>query len=267
MVESVRKRFLAEYERDKQSYIEKDVERVRKQDFTVRRYIYGAKLNLDEAFEMLKNALRWRKEIGFEGAHPTRFPLEFYKVGCLFPYENDNDGYPVLYCRFKVHKKLQILQDAVKKFLVFNMEIMDTKLYKERSWGVVFDASGSSLSNVDFDLLLYLIKAVKYYYPWCLRYIIVYELPWFLEPAWKVAMLMVPEEGRRLFLLRNKNNITEVIKRENLPDFMGGSCARNYREVPEGARSAEEVAAIEMGLNQEEVEKIRSHYKEFLPDN
>ncbi|RWS22579.1 Motile sperm domain-containing protein 2-like protein [Leptotrombidium deliense] len=264
MIKTVRTRFLDEYENNKELYIESDVDKIRKTDFPVRRCIFGCKLNVDDAYEMLKNAMRWRKETGFEEASPTRFPLEFYKIGAVFCYECDNEGTPLLYLRFKVHKKMEILQDPVKKFLIYNMEILDRKIEKERGWGIVFDAQGSSVSNIDFNLLIFLIKTVKNYYTWALKYILVYELPWYLSGAWKLALALVPEEARNLFRLCYKNDIKDVINAENLPDFMGGTCKRNYREIPEGAKPAEEIGKLELGLTSDEVHKIKIHFEKYL---
>ena len=46
---------------------------------------------------------------------------------------------------------------------------------------VVFDCAGSGLKNIDMDNMQFVINSFKEDYPWCLNYILVYEMPWVMN--------------------------------------------------------------------------------------
>ena len=50
---------------------------------------------------------------------------------------------------------------------------------------LVFDCAGSGVKNIDLDNMQFMINAFKDDYPWCLNYILVYEMPWVMngEPS------------------------------------------------------------------------------------
>jgi hypothetical protein len=264
-VQQIRDQFLSEFEQNSSLYIERDIEMI-KSDYFIRRFLYPHDLDPSSAYEQFRTWMAWRKEMGFEDATDTRFPQEFYQIGALFPYMTDRDGTLLLYMRFKVYKKLDILVDPIKKFLTYHIDKLDQKGGKERSWAVIFDTRGAGIAQVDFDMLIFLIRTVKQYYPWGLKYVAVYELPWLLHGAWKVTQGLLPSEATRLFRFYNKNNISDLVDPESLPDFMGGTCSKDYRAVPEGCAPAEEVAEKELGMSADEVKVVKSHFEKHFQD-
>lgn len=141
---------------------------------------------------------------------------------------------------------------------------MDSQARKERGWGVVFDTRGAGLAQIDFDMLIFLFRTVKQYYPWGLKYIAVYELPWILTGGWKIAQKLLPEDATRLIRFYNKKTINEIIPQENLPDFMDGTCDIDYRAVPDGCESAVEIGAKEYGFTPQQVNSIKKHFEKFF---
>ncbi|KAI1301637.1 Motile sperm domain-containing protein 2 [Halotydeus destructor] len=265
-VARVREKFLEEFEANAELYIESDIAMITSCDYFIRRFLYPNDMNVELAFEQFREWMAWRKTIGFETASDSRFPSEFYQIGALFPYREDKDGTLILYMRFKVYKKLDILVDPIKKFIVYNINKLDNRSRKERSWAVVFDTRGAGLSQVDFDMLIFLVKTVKQYYPWGLKYVAIYELPWLLQGAWRIAQTLLPQEATKLFKFCDRNSIKELISGDNLPDFMDGSCQDDYRKPPEGCRPAEEVAGDELGLGPQEVKVVIKHFEKHLQD-
>jgi hypothetical protein len=265
-VQRIRSRFLEEFELNPDLYIKTDVDMIQEHDYFIRRFLYPHDLNPEPAYEQFRVWMEWRKEVGFENASPTRFPMEFYQIGALFPYGTDKDGTLLLYMRFKVYKRLDILDKAIKQFVVFNMNQLDYEAKRERGWAVVFDTQGAGLAQVDFDMLIFLFKTVKQYYPWGMKYVCIYELPWILHGGWKITQKLLPQDATRLFKFFNRNNITELIDPENLPDFMGGSCEQDYCQVPEGCRPAEEVGEEEMGLTIDQVASVKKHFEKHFAE-
>jgi len=68
-------------------YWDKDMEKVMKCDFEVRRFLFQTDLDVKSATEMIKERLAWRKDMGVEDARPERFPIEFYQSGSIFEFK------------------------------------------------------------------------------------------------------------------------------------------------------------------------------------
>lgn len=56
---------------------------------------------------------------------------------------------------------------------------------------IFFDLEGCGLSNMDLDVIKYLINLFKLYYPFFLNYIIVYEMAWILSGKYFLIYTMV----------------------------------------------------------------------------
>lgn len=58
-----------------------------------------------------------------------------------------------------------------------------------------------------------------------------------------------------------KSQLLEYFDRENLPPVLGGTCKRDYKEIPQGSPSAFEFG-MKIGLDEKRCEAI---YQEFKP--
>lgn len=60
-------------------------------DWYARRWIIYQR-DLPAAFEMVKDTLKWRKELELNNLTYEHFPREFYECGCVFEYGQDKKG-------------------------------------------------------------------------------------------------------------------------------------------------------------------------------
>ena len=65
----------------------------------------------------------------------------------------------------------------------------------------------------------------------------VYNLPWLFSAFQKMIFAMIPEDAKKQIFFKHRKNLSKVIPRSNLPDYMGGTCKVNYKEVPPGCLS------------------------------
>lgn len=110
-----------------------------------------------------------------------------------------------------------------------------------------------------------MIATLKEYFPKGLSYFLVHELPWILKPIWALAKTFIPDEYKQLIKFSNASNITKFIRRENLPDFMGGTCKRAYNIPPDGCAPVEQAAKL-WGIDKELVRKVVGKFAEYLPE-
>ena len=258
----VRQNFLQDYDQNQELYFVGDVEKIREDDWYVTRFVLRNKKKVDASVDMLKNSMRWRKELGIPMLRDTDFPQEFYKIGGIFSYEKDRQGNAMIYMRVKLHKKIAELDQALKQYIIYIMNKVDVDV-DGRGMAIVFDCQEAGIGNVDMDMLWFLISSMNKYYPKGLSYILVYELPWILNAVWKIAKGWIPEEQRKMIKFANKDEVFNFVDKDNLPDFMGGVCQMDYRIAPKGCPTAEEVAK-ERGFSEKVILKIRETYEHLL---
>lgn len=263
-VQQIRERFFEDYQNNKDLYDENDVNRIRENEWYVKRFLLARRRNVGEAFEMMRNTMRWRKEMGLPTMKDSDFPIEFYKIGGLFAYERDKDGNVVIFMRVRMHRKIPELADPVKKFLMHIVNKVDLEV-DGNGTVIVFDCSGAGYSNMDLDFLTFLISAGNSYFPVGLKYILVYELSWFLNAFRRIAMSLIPQSFLPLIKFANKNDITDYIPIDNLPDYMGGKCKRNYRFIPKGCTNVTKLA-IDNGYTDEDIERILPLFEPLLEE-
>ena len=111
------------------------------------------------------------------------FPIEFYKVGGLFPYEKDKQGSflssfikkvsfkstvllvagnVVVYMRTCMHRKVPELEEFEKKFVLRVFDKVD-KITDGNGFAIVFDLTNTGYSNVDMNFLRQELHRAKFF--------------------------------------------------------------------------------------------------------
>lgn len=129
---------------------------------------------------------------------------------------------------------------------------------------IVFDCSGAGLASADMEMLFFILTILMNYFPKGLSYILVHELPWILKPIWLIARAWIPEEHRDMIKFSNSRTIYEYVDKENLPDFMGGTCEIDYRKAPENCTTLREASKL-YGIEPEVVKRVLKKFAEYLP--
>lgn len=262
LVKELRKLIIADIEENPDKYNPKDVKKVYNDDWFISRYLLRMKLDVKSSHQMLKKALEFRNSPTIS---LTEFPAEFYQIGAIFSYEPDRKGNIPVYMRIRVHQKIPLVQRFLKSFLFNVIEEADKKA-GGKGIVLVFDLQGASLSNVDMDLLFFVITTLVNYFPKGLSYMLVHELPWFLRSCWVIAKQWLSEDHKDLVKFSDSQTIYEYFIQENLPDFIGGTCKRNYHTVPDNSLTIPQ-AAKRWNLDETELYRIRKKFAEFLPSD
>lgn len=139
------------------------------------------------------------------------------------------------------------------------MDLIDRKQSRERSWGLVFDAQGFGWSNIDIDFLLLIIKVLRLYMPWSVKYIIVYEIPRLMESIWKGIQPLIPEDGKKFVKVCNRKSICDFIDPENMPAVVGGLCKEQFVQIPDGCKSAQDA-----GYEGDDLVKVQKQFQRIM---
>lgn len=128
----------------------------------------------------------------------------------------------------------------------------------------MLDCTGAGLANADMDMLMFLISTLVNYFPKGMSYLLVHELPWILKPFWHIAKAWLAEEHRELIKFSNSRTIYEYVNRENLPDFMGGTCERSYTSPPKDCTTLEQACKL-WGIEEAVAKRILMKFAQYLP--
>jgi len=183
---------------------------------------------VEAATKMIMNTLKWRKEFGAGLITESDFPPSMLEKGSLFSHNRDKDGRKLLvFCVGKHFKGMEKMED-MKKFFVYFLERLNRE-EKGEQITVMFDCKGAGLKNMDMEFVQFLIGCMKEYYPDPLNYILVFEMPWVLNAAFKIIKGWLPAAAVKKIKFLTKSNMGEYLTEENRLEEWGGSDPWQYQ--------------------------------------
>lgn len=193
-----------------------DIERLRKEDYAITRY---SKEDTKSTVDAIKSVLQWRKALNLSDLKEEDFPEEFKKSEVFVTHGYDVEKNLMVYIRVKLFKKGEHPIEDVKKYLAFLLDRVDRETRGD-GWALCFDCDGAGLSNVDMELLKFVVQALTDYFVENCRYVLIYEMPWILSSIWKVVKSWLPAEQREAVKFAAKKEMGQFISDKELPDFM-----------------------------------------------
>ncbi|KAG9509276.1 Motile sperm domain-containing protein 2 [Fragariocoptes setiger] len=265
LIKKVREVIMKDFAAHPDLYDPSDIERFQKSDWTVSRFLLRKQLDAAAAAQMIIDCGKWRHRLGMPRWKDTDFPEEFYKIGAMFPYEEDKLGNTVIFVRARFYtKKLECVKDLLQRFLIHIANRVDSER-DGRGMAILFDCTGAGMANVDMSMLWFMINEIIPHLPKGLNYVLVYQLPWILRATLSMATKCLPADYRKLINQAGSSDVYEWIAKENLPDFMGGTCDKNYRRAPSGCKSLAELKD-ELGITQDQVNAVLKVYAPYLDE-
>ncbi|MBN3303085.1 MSPD2 protein, partial [Amia calva] len=180
---------------------------------------------------MIDESFQWRKEFQVNDLTESSIPKWMFETGAVYLHGYDKEGNKLFWFKVKLHVKDAKSVIDKKKYVAFWLE-----RYAKREPGmpltVVFDMSESGLSNIDMDFVKYIINCFKVYYPKFLSKMIMYEMPWIMNAAWKIVKTWLGPEAINMLKFVSKNEVQEFIGAEYLPTYMGGTDTFKYIYPP-----------------------------------
>uniref|UniRef100_A0AAX7V949 Motile sperm domain containing 2 n=1 Tax=Astatotilapia calliptera TaxID=8154 RepID=A0AAX7V949_ASTCA len=231
-IEETRQRFNNELLQDStEKYDPRDVERLQTDDSLVEGYLTWRIYNVDDALKMIDESLHWRKEYGVNDINESTIPRWMFETGAVYLHGYDKEGNKLFWFKVKLHVKDSKTVIDKKKYVAFWLE-----RYAKKEPGmpltVVFDMTDSGLSNVDMEFVKYIINCFKVYYPKFLSKMIIVDMPWILNAAWKIVKSWLGPEAISKLRFASKSEVQTYIGPEYLPPHMGGTDSFKYSYPP-----------------------------------
>lgn len=197
-------------------YDKLDIERLKKEDYEVSRHF---KDDTQATIDAIKSVLEWRKNYHLSELKEEDFPEEYRKTEVFYRHGKDVDNNVMVYIRVKLFKKGEYPIEDVKKYMAFLLDRVDRETRGD-GWALCFDCTDAGLSNVDMDLLKFVVAALTNYFVENCRYVLIYEMPWILSSIWKIVKAWLPEDQRDAVKFANKKELSNFVVDSELPDFI-----------------------------------------------
>ncbi|XP_017278198.1 motile sperm domain-containing protein 2 [Kryptolebias marmoratus] len=231
-IEEIRLRFKNELLQDSsEKYDPRDVERLETDNALVEGYLTWRLYVVNDALKMIDESLLWRKEFGVNDLTESSIPRWMFETGAVYLHGYDTEGNKLFWFRVKLHvKDAKTILDK-KKYVAFWLE-----RYAKKEPGmpltVVFDMTESGLSNIDMEFVKYIVNCFKVYYPKFLSKMVIVEMPWIMNAAWKIVKSWLGPEAVSKLRFVSRADVQTFIGPEYLPPYMGGTDLFKYNYPP-----------------------------------
>ncbi|XP_025085499.1 motile sperm domain-containing protein 2-like isoform X2 [Pomacea canaliculata] len=202
-------------------YDQRDIDRFRTDDVFVRTYIRGP-TRLDEGVDLVHESFRFRKEMEVNDIKATDFEQLIWDRKAVFVHNHDRTGHKILFIRIKEHKRDASLLPSAKRFYLFWLERAFQEAPLERIVSI-FDMTECGVSNLDMELTRFVLNCYKFYYPTILEKLLIYEMPWVFNAAWRIIKTWLSAEAISKIKFVTKLDIQDYIAADQLPEHMGGT--------------------------------------------
>ncbi|XP_051999108.1 motile sperm domain-containing protein 2-like isoform X1 [Xyrauchen texanus] len=231
-IEETRQRFKSEYvEESTDKYDPRDVEKLLRDDALAEAYLTWRQFVVEDTLKMIDESLQWRKEFNVNDVTESSIPRWMFESGAVYLHGYDKEGNKLFWFKVKLHVKDTKTVLDKKRYVAFWLE-----RYAKREPGmpltVVFDMSESGLGNIDMDFVKYIISCFRVYYPKFLSKMIMYDMPWIMNAAWKIVKTWLGPEAISKLKFVSKSDIQMYIDPEHLPPHMSGTDQFKYSYPP-----------------------------------
>jgi hypothetical protein len=213
----------------------KDIDRLKSDDHFIRRYVQDqiedrghsdslvtlkprdTKTIQSSASEKIVATLKWRKEHNVGNISGDNIPREFFTKQFIVIDEANK----MLIFRGKLYFTVNEWMDVYQGITRFILESFEQRVKRGT---IVLDLRDVTLSNVDHNILYFLINTTVSHYPQLFSSLWYYETPWILKPVVSLISLALPDRlASKIVRLNEKEAVTLLGgRKEQLPDFMGG---------------------------------------------
>jgi len=217
---------------DSTLYHAKDVEKLKSDRQWVRRFLIHHDLDKDKAFNMLMDTLKWRQKFGANDINHTNINLQIVCSGSMFPCSKDKDDKPMFIFKAKNTVKGTYKSEDMQKVLVYWFDRLE-KQTKGDKFSIFFEMTGAGISNFDLEFVQYLIGLFRDYYPDLVNYIIVFEMSWILNAAWKIVKNMMPSKAVSFVKFVGRSDLKDLVPPSEQLVEWGGEKSYHFVFEPE----------------------------------
>ncbi|CAO3688608.1 unnamed protein product [Rhizopus stolonifer] len=210
-------------------------------DAVLLRFLRARKWDLNAAYNMLTNTLRWRLNMRVDdivalGETGLRNELNRLKSGLGDSFTAqlgsgkaylggpDKAGRGICFINVSLHKKEEQQFEVVKLLTMYIMETSRVIVHQPvESACIVFNMDGFTLKNMDFDFVKFLVTCFEAYYPETLGSCLIHKAPWVFSTVWSlITPLLDPVVASKIHFTKDTNELTQYVDISALPANISG---------------------------------------------
>ncbi|EDV97463.1 motile sperm domain-containing protein 2 [Drosophila grimshawi] len=228
-VNEVKTRFLAKMEAEPPAvpFHPSDLARIKDNDVWITRLLVAYKLDVEKAILRLYQNCEWRQSYGTNDINESNVNQEYLKDGEIFVHNHDKDGHPLLIVDMSKHSKSKNHDDLLR-VIVYWLERVQREVYLQKVT-LFMDMTNAGLGNLDLDYIKQIIQLFETKYPNAPNHIVVHELPFLLNAAFKIVKGFMPAEALEILRVTTKKDINEYVDKDNCLKAWGGNDDYTFR--------------------------------------
>ncbi|XP_020287427.1 motile sperm domain-containing protein 2-like [Pseudomyrmex gracilis] len=208
-----------------------DIARIKNNDDWLKRFLEHYEFDEQEAFNMLWEVCSWRRKFGTNDISEDNIRRDYLEEGICFSHGKDKDGKKLLIIKSKLHFKAAKDFSELQRCIVYWFERLERE-GNGNQISIFFDMAETGLSNLDMEFTKYLIGLFKSYYPNFLNYIIIFDMPWVLNAAFKIIKSWLPAKAIPKIKFVNKSTVKEYVDPNDALKCWGGNNDYVFKFVP-----------------------------------
>ncbi|CAK9829257.1 Motile sperm domain-containing protein 2 [Anthophora retusa] len=209
-----------------------DIDRIKENNNWLKRFLEHNENNIQESLNMLWETCIWRSKFGTNEIKEEMVNRDYLENGLCFVYSKDKDGKTMFVIRCKLHTRGSKDFTQLQKLVVYWFERLERQTNGNQI-SLFFDMSDTGILNMDMEFIKYLINLCKNYYPNFLNYIIIFEMPWILNTAFKIIKSWLPPKAIPKIKFVQKSNIQEFVDPNDVLTCWGGTNDYVFKFVSE----------------------------------
>lgn len=238
-------------------------------NWMLKRYLIASHKDVDVALTKMVEFFRFRTEFRMSQLTLTNcLPTEFYSINPILKQGVDREGNSILLIRLKFYKKIPQFDRFIMRGILYYFEQIDKDYEQGRCDGLcaVLDCTNFSLTNVDLDLLQFIIKTVPFHYYGLVRNVLIYETPFLLKYIFKVVETWLPSvtdkatgKKRQMFHAVEKKTVEDYIEKSEIE----AALSKKDEVIPKEAVPFMEMVKMVDGVKAENIDRINQHIQQL----
>jgi hypothetical protein len=147
--------------------------------------------------------------------------MNLVDIGLAYNHGEDKEGNSIVILNCSLHKKDPKKLPDLERFFIFALE-SHSRCFPDKKVTLIFNMAHCGLSNMDLEFVKVIINCFKFYFPNMLGYLLVFEMPWLLQAAWRIIKSWLSEAAVRKIKFVTKSDITDYISASQLLTQFGG---------------------------------------------
>lgn len=169
---------------------------------------------------MVVNTFKWRKQFGVHEITENVLDKKLKEKGALYSCNRDRDGFKILVFCIRKHVKDPQSMQSMKEFFVYILDRLERE-ENGRKITIIFDSENAGLSNFDIEIVRFVIQSLICYYPNFVSKILVYQMPWILNAAWKIVKSLLPAPAVARIMFVSESSIEQLVSPGHLATLLG----------------------------------------------